>query len=222
MASYSEILKAVLPAVLGSAFSGGAATKAIRAVSSKGGSKAIRAVSSKGGSKASDILKGAVLTYPGLTETFNYPIVFAPNPGGYANDNASVDRYLAEDGALAQTLVDHNEAVRRGDESKLSSWWPGKDRQPRSDFHPSSSAVSDVHINPDNTISIRFGGKGKWYTYARPRNVREASEIAKSLLTSPSIGRALAGNGHLRHNGRSDKEGTPDPNVGWWARKYRL
>lgn len=211
MASYSEILKAVLPAILGAALPGGTVTKAIRGTSR--GSK---------GTKASDVLKGVALSYPGLTSTFNYPIVYAPNPGGYANDNASIDRYLAEEGALVQPIDEHNEAVKGGYEATLSGWWPNIDTQPRRDFHPSSSAVSDVHINPDNTISIRFGGKGKWYSYARSRNVREASEIAKSLLTSPSIGRALAGNGRLRHNGRADKKGTPDSNVGWWARKYRL
>ena len=214
MASYSEILKAVLPAVLGAAFSGGAPAQAIRAVSA--GRK------ESGAAKASDVLKGAVLTYPGLAETFNYPIMFVPNPGGYSNDNASIDRYLAEDAALAQTLADHNEAVRRGDEPNLTSWWPGKDKQPRRDFHPSSSAVSNVQINPDNTISIRFGGKGKWYTYRGGRNPREASEAAKSLLTSPSIGRALVRDGRLKHNGKADKQGSPDANIGWWGRKYAM
>lgn len=208
MASYSEILKAVLPAILGSAIPTRTAVRTIGAASR--------------GAKASDILKGAALSYPGLTETFTYPIVFVPNPGGYANDNASVDRYLAEDGALVQPLAEHNEAVRRGDEPRLSGWWPGTDTQPRRNFHPSSSAVSDVHINPDNTISIRFGGKGKWYTYRGGRNPREASEAAKSLLTSPSIGRALVRDGRLKHNGKADKQGTPDPNIGWWGRKYAL
>ena len=56
---------------------------------------------------------------------------------------------------------------------------------------PGSSAVSGIRINTDNTISVQFGGKGKWYTYAGGPNRFEASLAAKDLVTAPSIGRAI-------------------------------
>ena len=207
MANWTDILK-----VLGAAtLNGMTATSPVAAISGVGGKP-----------RASDILKGAALTYPGLTEAFVYPIVYQPNPGGYANDNGSIDRGAAIYSSLAQTLDEHNAAVKNGTEPSLESWWPGKDTKPRIDFHPSSSAVSDVRIMPDNTIQVRFGGKGKFYTYRGGSNPRESSLIAKDLLTAPSIGRALVRDGHNRHNGKKDRAGTPDANIGWWGRRYAL
>ena len=205
MASWTDILKLVGAAAL----NGLTATPAA-------------AITGAGRLKASDVLKGAALTYPGLTDAFVYPIVFQPNPGGYANDNNSLDRNLASDYALAQSLDEHNMAVEKGLEKSLASWWPGEDTKPRKDFHPSSSAVSDVRIMPDNTIQVRFGGKGKFYTYRGGSNPREASYVARELLTAPSIGRALVRVGHNRHNGKKDRVGTPDANIGWWGRRYAL
>ena len=173
------------------------------------------------GAKASDVLKGAALTYPGLTEIFEYPVIYAPNAGGYANENASIDRNLTFRYPLAQTLEEHNRAIADGTEKQLESWFPGEDTKPRADFHPSSSAVSDIRIMPDNTIQIRWGGKGKFYTYRGGSNPRESSEIAKELLTAPSIGRALPRNGKRRHYGKGTK-GTLDANIGWWGRRYAL
>lgn len=207
MASITDILKLVLPAMADAAL---ASAPAVRL-----GGPARRAT-------VADVLKGAALTYPGLTQEFVYPMIYQPDAGGYANDNQSIDRAAAAAYPLAQTLEEHNAAIARGDEKLLESWWPGEDTKPRVDFHPSSSAVSDVKIMPDNTIQIRFGNKGKYYTYRGGSNPRESSLIAKDLLTAPSIGRALVRNGHKRHNGKSDKEGTPDANIGWWGRRYAL
>lgn len=173
------------------------------------------------GAKASDVLKGAALTYPGLTENFVYPIEYVTTPKGRPNMNKKLDRNLIFRYPLAQTLEEHNRAVADGTEKQLESWFPGEDTKPRKDFHPSSSAVSDIRIMPDNTIQIRWGGKGKFYTYRGGQNPRESSEIAKELLTAPSIGRALPRNGKLRHYGRGTK-GTPDANIGWWGRRYAL
>jgi len=206
MASWTDILKLAVPALLNAGMAASPVTRAVR------GSRAT----------PSSILKGAALSYPGLTDAFVYPMVYAPNPGGYANDNSSLDRSLASDYALAQSLDEHNMAVEKGLEKSLASWWPGEDTKPRKDFRPSSSAVSDVRIMPDNTIQVRFGGKGKFYTYRGGSNPREASYVARELLTAPSIGRALVRNGHNRHNGKKDREGTPDGNIGWWGRKYAL
>ena len=207
MASITDILKIVIPAIAGAGLASASATRL--------GGVGRRAT-------VSDVLKGAALTYPGLTQEFVYPMVYQPDAGGFANDNRDIDRSAAIAYPLAQTLEEHNAAVARGDEKLLESWWPGTDTKPRANFHPSSSAVSDVKIMPDNTIQIRFGGKGKFYTYRGGSNPRESSLIAKDLLTAPSIGRALVRNGHMRHNGKSDREGTPDANIGWWGRRYAL
>lgn len=203
---FSDVLKVLGGVLLGGALGGGGA----------------RAAGALRGAKASEVLKGAALTYPGLTSSFVYPVIYAPNAGGFANENASIDRNLTFRYPLAQTLEEHNRAIANGTEKQLESWWPGEDKQPRQDFHPSSSAVSDIRIMPDNTIQIRWGGKGKFYTYRGGTNPRESSEIAKELLTSPSIGRALPRNGKRRHNGRQDYKGTPDANIGFWGRRYAL
>ena len=205
----SDILKVLAGAVLGGALGG------------VGGARIAGSRLSRG-TKSSDILKGAALTYPGLMSEFVYPIVYAPNPEGFANQNASLDRNMIFRYPLAQTLEEHNKGIADGNEKNLESWWPNEDTKPRADFHPSSSAVSDIRIMPDNTISIRFGGKGKYYTYRGGSNPRESSEIAKELLTAPSIGRALPQKGRYRHNGRKDYKGTPDANIGWWGRRYAL
>ena len=73
---------------------------------------------------------------------------------------------------------------------------------------------------PSNDIAIQFRKDGKWYYYKGGNNPREASLAAKSLLMAPSIGRALVRNGQYAHNGPRDKEGRPDPNIGWWGRSH--
>lgn len=201
---YADILKVVGGILLGGMLGGGT-----------------RAAGTLRRAMASDVLKGSALTYPGLTENFVYPIEYSPDFATYGM-NAHIDRNLTHRYPLAQTLDEHNRAIADGTEKLLESWWPGEDTKPREDFHPSSSAVSDVRIMPDNTIQIRWGGKGKFYTYRGGSNPRESSEIAKDLLTAPSIGRALPRNGRLAHNGKSDRKGTPDANIGWWGRRYAL
>lgn len=162
---------------------------------------------------ASRGLKGKSLTYPGLTADFDYPVNFVGGDVPFLN--ASVNRELAAEGALAQTLDNHNEALRIGGEPMeraLRSWWPGEDTRPRVEFTPGSSAVSGVKILPNNKIAVQWKNRGKWYTYRGGSNPRESSEIAKELLTAPSIGRAVAA--------RNGKDGVINPNLGWFGRAH--
>jgi hypothetical protein len=80
------------------------------------------------------------------------------------------------------------------EERSLPSFW--NDTQPRRNISAGSKAVSSVRINPDNTISIQFGGKGKWYNYRGGPNRYEASLAAQQLVTSPSIDGAIAKDGN--------------------------
>ena len=88
-------------------------------------------------------------------------------------------------------LVERLWAIQKGleEERALESFWD--DNKPRVPLKAGSSAVSGIRINTDNTISVQFGGKGKWYTYAGGPNRFEASLAAKDLVTAPSIGRAI-------------------------------
>lgn len=200
---FSDILKVVGGLLVGGALGAGARSAGV-----------LR------GAKASDVLKGVALTYPGLTADFVYPMVYAPTPSGRPNMNSSLDRNLTFRYPLAQTLEEHNRAVADGTEKQLESWFPGEDTKPREDFHPSSSAVSNIKIDPkDNSIAIQWHQNGKWYNYGSFANPREASEAAKELLTAPSIGRALPRNGRYKHFGKGTK-GSPDANIGWWGRRY--
>lgn len=181
------------------------------------GGKMSKVLSASAGKK----LPGAAFTYPGLTENFDYPINYVG--GDMPFNNSSIDRELAYRGAVAQSLEEHNRALAAGgtaNEKALQSWWPGEDVKPRVDFSPGSSAVSGVRILPNNKIQIQFRGGGKWYTYLGGNNPREASEAAKDLLMSPSIGRALPRNGKYAHNGPEDKKGRLDKNVGAWGRTH--
>lgn len=83
-------------------------------------------------------------------------------------------------------------AIEKGkeEERKLDSFWTD-DSHPRRGVRSSSSAVSDVHINPDGTLSVRFRDKGKWYTYAGGADPFEAAMSAHDLVTAPSLGRAI-------------------------------
>ena len=164
---------------------------------------------------------GAAMTYPGLTQNFNYAIVPYSSKESWANNNG-VQRGVAEKAAKAQSLEEHNRALMAGGpaaERMLQSWWPGEDTQPRENFTPSSSAVRGVRILPNNKIQIQFRDGGKWYTYRGGSNPREASEAAHALLTAPSIGRSLPRNGRNRHD-YPGAEGIPDSEVGWWGRNH--
>lgn len=158
-------------------------------------------------------LPGSAFTYPGLTSEFIYDMNFVDQDEPFMN--SSLNRELASRGALAQGLEEHNMALKQGGkqlEKALESWWPNEDLKPRVNFTPGSSAISGVKILPNNKIAIQWKNKGKWYTYQGGNNPRESSEIAKELLTAPSIGRAVAA--------RKGKNGKINPNLGWFGRAH--
>lgn len=147
----------------------------------------------------------AASSYPTDVPDFDYGVQFIPGP---PQNNAMLKRGPAQKAARMQTLEEHNRAVNKyvrpgmspverrwaiqkglEEERQLLSFW--KDDRPRTSITPSSSAVSGIRINSDNTISVQFGGKGKWYTYEGGPNRFEASLAAKDLVTAPSIGRAI-------------------------------
>ena len=161
------------------------------------------------GGTASRILGGsspyAASSYPS-TKDFYYDVYYF-NDGEPVN-NRTLDRAAAQNGARMQTIDEHNRAINKyirpgmdpverrwaiqkglEEERALESFW--EDSKPRVKLKAGSSAVSGIRINADNTISVQFGGKGKWYTYAGGPNRFEASLAAKDLVTAPSIGRAI-------------------------------
>lgn len=91
-------------------------------------------------------------------------------------------------------------AIEKGkeEERKLDSFWTD-DSRPRRPVRSSSSAVSDVVINTDGTLSIRFRDKGNWYTYRGGADPYEAAMAAHDLVTAPSLGKAI------------------NPVNGWWS-----
>lgn len=86
-------------------------------------------------------------------------------------------------------------ALQKGkeEEAALPQFWD--EMKPRRNTRPTSNMMSGMRINPDNTISIQFGGKGKWYTYRGGPNRYEASLEAQKLVTAPDIEKALTQNG---------------------------
>lgn len=164
---------------------------------------------SMGTGTATRILEGAA---PGTVSDYPKPNKFIYNvdyvPGAPQN-NAAYNGNPNPRAMRMQTIQEHNRAlnkyIRPGmsplelraaiengkeEEQKLESFWTD-DSRPRSNVRSSSSAVSDVHINPDGTLSVRFGGKGNWYTYRGGADPFEAAMAAHDLLTAPSIGRAI-------------------------------
>ena len=176
-------------------------------------------------------LRGAAFVYPELGHDFFY-MDDSPK-GGYGSNvdgketwfpalNSSLDRNNLEAG-LAQTLQEHNQAVKGGYERILEQWWPTQDVRPRKEFHPSSSAVKGVKIDKDGNIQVQWHGKnGKWYTYRGGKDLRDTSRIAMELLSAPSIGRALVRKGSYAHADSKDLTAKPvqDRNVGFWARQH--
>lgn len=161
------------------------------------------------GGTASRILGGsspyAASSYPS-TKDFYYDVYYFDD--GEPVNNRTLDRAAAQKGARMQTIDEHNRAINKyirpgmdpverrwaiqkglEEERALESFW--EDSKPRVRLKAGSSAVSGIRINTDNTISVQFGGKGKWYTYAGGPNRFEASLAAKDLVTAPSIGRAI-------------------------------
>jgi hypothetical protein len=185
-------------------------------------------------------LAGAVFDYPPLPGDFNYQVTKLSNKtwvtgkDGKPHEttlpalNPNID-YANADAALVQTIQGHNQAVRNGTEGTMVQWWPGQDTKPRVAFGPSSSAVRGVKIGKDGKIYIQWHGKNsKWYRYRGGTDLRDTTDIVKSLLTSPSIGRAVARMAFgkyptkYRHTDSKDLIGKPtyDPQMGWFGKKY--
>lgn len=138
---------------------------------------------------------------------FIYDVVYVP---GAAQGNALRNR-SEQKAALAQTEQEHNDAlntylaamqyppaVRKmmGEqiERNLAKWNPAKDRAPRRPLTPSSSVISEIRINPDNTIGIKYGNS-KSYTFRGANNVQDAAREVLKLINSGSLGRELSKNG---------------------------
>ena len=138
---------------------------------------------------------------------FRYDVVYIP---GAAQGNALRNR-SEQDAALAQTEQEHNDAlntylaamqyppaVRKvmGEqiERNLVKWNPAKDKTPRRPLTPSSSVISEIRINPDNTIGIKYGNS-KSYTFRGGNTVQEAAREVLKLINSGSLGRELSKNG---------------------------
>jgi hypothetical protein len=180
----SDILK-----VLGSLALGGLAGGALGRASVLGGRSAVG-----GRPNVSDVLMKTTATYPNLTKSFNYGVVFDE-----ANARAgvpSLNRMLAPialTGAYpnAQTLEEHNRAVSEGTEPLLEAWWPGEDDEPRKPLTPSSTAVKNIRIGTDNKIYVTFANGKKEYSYVGGDNPLEAASAAAELIRSQSIGRSL-------------------------------
>ena len=163
--------------------------------------------------RAAKALEGKELTYPALPGEFVYPINYSPYGGGASVPQADIPYILAQD------LDEHNAAVESGLEDTLASWWPGKDSQPRGGAVPASTVVSDVKVTPDNSIVVRFGNRGKYYTFKHALDPRDASAMVAELMANPAgLGRAIS-NGTRRHFTPGD-EGVPDINVGSWRRDF--
>ena len=139
---------------------------------------------------------------------FTYDVIYVP---GAVQNNALRNR-AENDAALAQTQQEHNDAlnaylaamqyppaVRKmmGEqiERNLAKWNPAKDKMPRRPLTPSSSVISEIKINPDNTIGIKYGPNSKSYTFRGGDNVQQAAQEVLKLINSSSLGKELSKNG---------------------------
>lgn len=139
---------------------------------------------------------------------FLYDVIYIP---GAAQGNALRNR-AENDAALAQTQQEHNDALNaylaavnyppavremmgKQMEKNLAKWNPKEDTKPRRPLTPSSSAISEIKINPDNTIGIKYGPNSKSYTFRGGNTVQEAAQEVLKLINSGSIGKELSKNG---------------------------
>jgi hypothetical protein len=139
---------------------------------------------------------------------FLYDVIYVP---GAAQGNALRNR-AENDAALAQTQQEHNDALNtylaavnyppavremmgKQIEKNLAKWNPKEDTKPRRPLTPSSSAISEIKINPDNTIGIKYGPNSKSYTFRGGNTVQEAAQEVLKLINSGSIGKELSKNG---------------------------
>lgn len=157
---------------------------------------------------------GTVAGYPKPNE-FTYDVDYVATSG--PQNNAEYKRNPNPRAMRMQTIQEHNRALNkyirpgmsplelraaiekgREEERKLDSFWTD-DSRPRRPVRSSSSAVSNVVINTDGTLSIRFRDKGNWYTYRGGADPYEAAMAAHDLVTAPSLGKAI------------------NPVNGWWS-----
>lgn len=139
---------------------------------------------------------------------FMYDVIYIP---GAAQNNALRNR-AEQEAALAQTQVEHNDALNKylaamnyppavremmgkQIEKNLAKWNPKEDRNPRRPLTPSSSVISEIKINPDNTIGIKYGNS-KSYTFRGGNTVQEAAQEVLKLINSQSLGKELSKNGN--------------------------
>lgn len=145
---------------------------------------------------------------------FKYDVVYIP---GAVQNNVLRNR-AEQEAALAQTQQEHNDALNtylmamnyspairkkmgQAIEKNLAKWNPAKDRKPRRPLTPSSSVISEIKINPDNTIGIRYGNS-KSYTFRGGNTVQEAAQEVLKLINSGSLGRELSKNGEWMRSHR--------------------
>lgn len=145
---------------------------------------------------------------------FKYDVVYIP---GAVQNNALRNR-SEQEAALAQTQQEHNDALntylaamnyppavrkKMGQtiEKNLAKWNPAKDKKPRRPLTPSSSVISEIKINPDNTIGIRYGNS-RSYTFRGGNTVQEAAQEVLKLINSGSLGRELSKNGEWMRSHR--------------------
>lgn len=154
-----------------------------------------------------------------LSGWMDYGVQYYPNGG--PQYNALVNRGGEFDAALnLQTPEQHREAldkfatdarfpldtaIRMGKqhEKSLPEFYTN-DHKLRRLVNPSSSAVSSIKVD-GNKILVKFDPSGKTYTYGRGcTTYRDATEAAKELVQSQSIGQAV------------------NPQNGWFKAKYGL
>lgn len=157
-----------------------------------------------------DILASQILDLPDSypsDSTFVYPVTYIPGTTAFntvfGEDAEAARQQSLEEHRAALTKylmpgmnpVQMQWAIQKGkeEEAALPQFWA--DDRPRRSTRPTSNMMSGIRINPDNTISIQFGGKGKWYTYRGGTNRHDASIEAQKLVTAPDIEKALASNG---------------------------
>ena len=171
---------------------------------------------------------------PGAYHVYN--VVYAPRPDGvrgpYANMNymGKADAATIDEAAEQQTIQEHNDvltkyvrmlprnatprqvrdAIQRGreEEKQLPRWW--NESNNRREFSVSSSAVKGIRITPEGNIEVRWGKTPTWYTFKKYGNTQLASQAARELLRSDSIGRAVY---------PVVSRGIAKPGLGDWNRK---
>ena len=173
---------------------------------------------------------------PGSHHVYN--VVYAPRPdnekGPYRNMNymGKADAAVIDAAAEQQTAKEHEEALMkyvrmlpanatprqiqaamdrgRAEEKDLPKWW--NESNNRREFSVSSSAVKGIRITPEGSVQVQWGKSPTWYTFKNYPNTQLASQAAKELLKSDSIGRAV-------YPVVSHPPKKPNPLLGEWNKK---